>query len=107
MLKKLFKSLRSPLSLKRQARPRSTPEVLGPRQHSLQRGQRHLLRERAVGDAGDTELLEPRETRLRGLVQQVGTRERVGGRVGRGPGGARQAAASSAVATASSAEEAR
>ena len=39
MLKKLFKSLRSPLSLKRQARPRSTPEVLGPRQHSLQRGQ--------------------------------------------------------------------
>ena len=39
MLKKLFKSLRSPLSLKRQARPRSTPEVLGPRQHSLHRGQ--------------------------------------------------------------------
>ncbi|WP_043308778.1 polynucleotide adenylyltransferase PcnB [Pseudomonas sp. ML96] len=39
MLKKLFKSLRSPLSLKRQARHRSTPEVLGPRQHSLQRGQ--------------------------------------------------------------------
>ncbi|MEO4046144.1 polynucleotide adenylyltransferase PcnB [Pseudomonas sp. CAU 1711] len=39
MLKKLFKSLRSPLSLKRQPRHRSTPEVLGPRQHSLQRGQ--------------------------------------------------------------------
>ena len=39
MLKKLFKSLRSPLSLKRQARPRSTPDVLGPRQHSLHRGQ--------------------------------------------------------------------
>ena len=39
MLKKLFKSLRSPLSLKRQARHRSTPEVLGPRQHSLHRGQ--------------------------------------------------------------------
>lgn len=39
MLKKLFKSLRSPLSLKRPARPRSTPEILGPRQHSLQRGQ--------------------------------------------------------------------
>jgi len=37
MLKKLFKSFRSPL--KRQARPRSTPEVLGPRQHSLQRSQ--------------------------------------------------------------------
>ncbi|MFG0380896.1 polynucleotide adenylyltransferase PcnB [Pseudomonas sp. zbq_18] len=37
MLKKLFKSFRSPL--KRAQRPRSTPEVLGPRQHSLQRGQ--------------------------------------------------------------------
>ncbi|PYC28246.1 polynucleotide adenylyltransferase PcnB [Aquipseudomonas alcaligenes] len=37
MLKKLFKSFRSPL--KRQARPRSTPEILGPRQHSLQRSQ--------------------------------------------------------------------
>ena len=37
MLKKLFKSFRSPL--KRAPRPRSTPEVLGPRQHSLQRGQ--------------------------------------------------------------------
>ena len=38
MLKKLFKSLRSPLSFKRQGR-RSTPEVLGPRQHALQRSQ--------------------------------------------------------------------
>lgn len=37
MLKKLFKSFRSPL--KRSTRPRSTPEVLGPRQHALQRGQ--------------------------------------------------------------------
>lgn len=37
MLKKLFKSLRSPL--KRNAHPRSTPEILGNRQHSLQRGQ--------------------------------------------------------------------
>ncbi len=37
MLKKLFKSFRSPL--KRTPRPRSTPEILGPRQHSLQRGQ--------------------------------------------------------------------
>ncbi|MWV16498.1 polynucleotide adenylyltransferase PcnB [Pseudomonas sp. L-22-4S-12] len=37
MLKKLFKSFRSPL--KRNAHPRSTPEILGNRQHSLQRGQ--------------------------------------------------------------------
>ncbi|WP_437881591.1 polynucleotide adenylyltransferase PcnB [Pseudomonas sp. LRF_L74] len=37
MLKKLFKSFRSPL--KRNAHSRSTPEALGPRQHSLQRGQ--------------------------------------------------------------------
>ena len=39
MLKKLFKSLRSPLSLKRPSRHHSTPQVLGPRQHSLQRNQ--------------------------------------------------------------------
>lgn len=39
MLKKLFNSLRSPLTQKRNHRPRSTPEVLGPRQHSLQREQ--------------------------------------------------------------------
>ncbi|MBB1517858.1 polynucleotide adenylyltransferase PcnB [Aquipseudomonas guryensis] len=35
MLKKLFKSFRSPL--KRKAHPRSTPEVLSSRQHALQR----------------------------------------------------------------------
>ncbi len=39
MLKKLFKSLRSPLRAACKPAPAARPKVLGPRQHSLHRGQ--------------------------------------------------------------------